>query len=222
MSRFYAVIPVLLALAATPALAQTGTETLEIATVTPSDRVFGDREASVTMVIYSSYMCDVCAAWHAQVLPYLKTAYLDTGKAALVFRDFPVAPVELSAPAAAIGRCALPERFPEVAESLMTGQAAIREGGEAMTWYQNAVAVSGRTFDEIEACVSDPATSAAITAESTAAEAAGFTRLPGILVNGKPVEDISFLGLEAAIEGRAVEPDMHVIPVEVEQPGNPG
>lgn len=221
MSKLFTVLPALLILAGAPAQAQTGEQTpspvADLATVTPTDRVLGDREAPVTLVIYSSFLCAACASWHAQVLPDLKAAYLDTGKAALVFRDFPVAPAELSGPAAAIGRCALPERFPEVAESLMAGQAALREGGSALTWYQGAIAVSGRTHEEIEACVSDPGTSAAITAEATAGESAGFTRLPGVLVNGRPVEDISILGLSAAIEGREVAaPDMHVIPIEVE------
>jgi len=50
----------------------------------------GKDDAPVTIVEYADLTCPHCAAFHANVLPLLKQRYIDTGKARLVFREFPL------------------------------------------------------------------------------------------------------------------------------------
>lgn len=167
--------------------------------VTSSDRILGRADAPVTVIEYASFVCSHCAAWHTTVLPTFKTRFIDTGQVRLVFRNLPTQPIQVSARAAAIANCAAPARFFDVASSLMHGQAAIIDGGPVATWYDNAVAASGRTPAQIDTCLADPATLAGINASLDLASSAGVQGTPSFFVNGRAVADTSLDGLTAAI-----------------------
>ena len=188
----------MLALAAAPLTASAQTTTPPPA-VTANDRVLGRADAPVTVIEYASFVCSHCAHWHTTVLPSFKARYIDTGQVKLVFRNLPTNPVQVGATAAGIGRCAAPARFFDVASSLMTGQAALIDGAPLAGWYANAVAVSGRTQAQIDACLADPATLTGIRAEIAGATAAGVSGTPSFFVNGRAVADTSMEGLSAAI-----------------------
>jgi protein-disulfide isomerase len=51
--------------------------------------VLGKEDAPVTIIEYADLTCPACAAFHSTVLPQVKAKYIDTGKARLVFREFP-------------------------------------------------------------------------------------------------------------------------------------
>lgn len=168
--------------------------------VTATDRVLGRANAPITVIEYASFVCGHCAHWHNTIYPAFKARFVDTGQVRLVFRDLPTAPVDVGARAAGIGRCALPARFFDVASSLMGGQSAIFDGQPVATWYANAIAVSGRTQDQIDACLANPATLAGIRADRDGAVAAGVQGTPSFFVNGRLVRDPSLEGLTAAIQ----------------------
>ncbi len=167
--------------------------------ITASDRVLGRADAPVTVVEYASFTCPHCADWHNQVLPEFKARFIDTGQVRLVFRDLPTDPVQVAATAAAIARCAAPDRFYAVASSFMTGQAQLRSSYQVGPWYDAAIAVSGRSQAEIEACLSDPSTMANLRAGMEAASAAGVQSTPSFFVNGQAVADRTLDGLTSAI-----------------------
>ena len=110
---------------------------------------------------------------------------------------------EMSLPGAALARCAAPERFFEVASALMLGQDAVFRGGTRDAWYAPAVAVSGRTRAQLDACAATPATLAAISRDVETAQAAGATSTPSFFVNGRRVTDRTLGGLEVAIRAAA-------------------
>ncbi|MBO6719029.1 MAG: DsbA family protein [Rhizobiaceae bacterium] len=56
------------------------------------EKMLGDADAPVTIVEYASMTCPHCASFHAQTLPAIKERYIDTGKARLLFREFPFDP----------------------------------------------------------------------------------------------------------------------------------
>ena len=57
--------------------------------VTEDDFVVGDKNAPVTIIEYASLSCSHCADFHNKTLGDLKKEYVDTGKARIVFRNFP-------------------------------------------------------------------------------------------------------------------------------------
>nr|WP_313633472.1 DsbA family protein [Brevundimonas naejangsanensis] len=168
--------------------------------VTAADRIMGRADAPVTVIEYASFTCNHCADWTNEVLPQFKARYIDTGKVRLVFRDMPTAPAQIASTAAGIGRCAAPGRFFDVARAFMSGQAAAFEKGDARDWFAAAIAASGRTQEQIEACLKDPAVGQALQAEVEGAVAAGVTGTPSFFVNGKRVDDPSLETLSAAID----------------------
>lgn len=188
----------LAALIAAPLTAQAQTPTA-LPAVTASDRVLGRADAPVTVVEYASFVCSHCAHWHTTVLPTFKTRFIDTGQVRLVFRNLPTQPVQVAARAAGIARCAAPARYFDVARSLMTGQQAIIDGAPLADWFDAAVAASGRTEAQIEACLDDPATLTELRAEIAGATAAGVEGTPAFFVNGRVVSDTSLEGLTTAI-----------------------
>ena len=174
--------------------------TPSVPAVTAADRILGRADAPVTVIEYASFTCTHCAHWTNDVLPTFKARYIDTGKVRLVFRDMPTQPVQIAATAAAIGRCAAPGKFFDVAHHFMAGQAAAFASGDARQWYMDAVAVSGRTQPQIETCLADPATGQALQRDIEAAVAAGVEGTPTFFVNGRRTADHSLETLSAAID----------------------
>jgi len=54
------------------------------------DPSLGDAQAKVTIIEFGDYQCPSCRAFWREVEPRLKKDYISTGKARLVFRDFPI------------------------------------------------------------------------------------------------------------------------------------
>lgn len=50
--------------------------------------VKGDASATVTILEYGDYQCTFCYRFHQSTLKTIETAYIDTGKVNLVFKDF--------------------------------------------------------------------------------------------------------------------------------------
>ncbi len=88
---------------AAPSLAQSTPQPL------PDDRVLGKADAPVTIFEYASLTCPHCADFDEHTLPKLKADWIDTGKARLIFRDFPLD--QAAVRAAQLARCAPPEQF---------------------------------------------------------------------------------------------------------------
>lgn len=84
------------------------------------ERSIGSADAPITIIEYASMTCDHCAAFHNQALPEVKTQLIETGKARLVYRDMPWDKFALKA--SKMARCAPPEKYFEVLESIFKTQ----------------------------------------------------------------------------------------------------
>jgi protein-disulfide isomerase len=172
-------------------------------------KVLGDSAAPVEIREYSSLTCPHCRTFHVDTLPSVKADYIDTGKAKLVYRDFPL---DLRAwLASAVAHCAGPDRFftflnvlydeQERWATAPTNRAArerLRDGGLVEMWR-----AAGRNDQEVESLLSvagtvntliDLAQFGGLSAERTKACLADFDLLDWILTaqqEGRERYDIS-------------------------------
>ena len=165
-----------------------------------TDRLIGDADAPVTVVEYGSLSCPHCAEWQMANWYAFRDRFVDTGRVRFVFRDMLTEPVSEATQAASIARCAAPARYFEVLHTLYRWQSTARNIGPVSDWYDRAIAVSGRSREDIDACVQDPATLAAIRNAMNGGIAAGVTKTPTFFVNGRITADGALATLGAAID----------------------
>ena len=58
--------------------------------VTEDDMVLGEENAPIAIVEYASLTCGHCANFHNNTFPKLEEDFIKTGKAKLIYRDFPL------------------------------------------------------------------------------------------------------------------------------------
>jgi len=84
------------------------------------DVMIGSDKAPVTVIEYASMTCPHCAHFEETTLPELKKRYIDTGKVRYVMREFPLD--ALAAAGFMLARCAGPEKYESVVETLFAKQ----------------------------------------------------------------------------------------------------
>jgi protein-disulfide isomerase len=119
--------------------------------ITKDDRILGKPDAPITIIEYASLTCPHCAHFQGDVLPEIKKQWIDTGKAKLVLRDFPLDEEALRA--AMIARCAPPARYYAFADTFFAAQDKwVRDRD-----YQGALAklarLGGMSKEEFDSCL---------------------------------------------------------------------
>jgi len=115
------------------------------------DRILGNPDAPITIVEYASLTCPHCAHFANDVLPELKKKWIDSGKAKLVLRDYPLDEPALRA--AMIARCAPPDRFYAYVDTFFAAQdkwVMARDYREALA---RLVKLGGMSQDEFDNCL---------------------------------------------------------------------
>ena len=152
--------------------------------VADSDHVLGDPNAKVTIIEYASMTCPHCAGFHTTVLPELKKLYIDTGKAKLVFRDFPLDKV--AAQASLLAECVPPGQYFAMIDMLFQTQRQWATAKDPLDALSKAGRLLGIDDVKFRACQDDKAAFAAIIAERQAGESIGVESTPTIFIDGKP------------------------------------
>jgi protein-disulfide isomerase len=119
--------------------------------ITKDDRILGNPEAPITIVEYASLTCPHCAHFANDVLPELKKEWIDTGKARLVLRDFPLDEPALRA--AMIARCAPPERYYAFADTFFTAQEKWVRSGDYREALARLAKLGGMGQAEFDTCI---------------------------------------------------------------------
>lgn len=205
------------ALAASAALVLAGCGKKEVeapfqpVAITPffEDAVLGSADAPVTLIEYASTTCVHCYEFHKTVFPKLKSSYIDTGKAKLIYRVMPTAPSEISMAGAAIARCAGPDKFFDTIGDLFDTQEALLSAAQAGKGVVDLLVEvgdrHGLTRDQVRTCVEDTAILTYL--DKGAREAPEFvTSTPTLIVDGTKIEDHSFESLSAAIDAKLAAP----------------
>jgi protein-disulfide isomerase len=119
--------------------------------ITKDDRILGNPEAPITIVEYASLTCPHCAHFANDILPEIKKEWIDTGKAKLVLRDFPLDEPALRA--AMIARCAPPERYYAFADTFFAAQEKWVRSGDYREALARLAKLGGMGQAEFDTCI---------------------------------------------------------------------
>jgi protein-disulfide isomerase len=171
----------------------------ETPAVTPQDYVLGKADAPVTIIEYASLTCPHCAAFERETLPKIKENWIDTGKAKLVFRDFPLDGWALRA--AMVARCAPPERYFGFIDALFQSQDVWARGAKPQAELGGFAKLGGISDDKFQSCMKDDKLADTVAAERLAAEKQyGVESTPTFFVNGvKLVGEQSYADFDKAL-----------------------
>ena len=159
----------------------------DLGTLAPDEKIMGDKDAPVTIVEYSSMTCPHCAAFHSETLPAIKKKYLDTGKAKLVFREFPVSTKDLRSIAAfMLARCASEEQYFPMVDVLYKQQAQWSRAKDPIPVLLNIAKLAGFTQESFNACLKNQEVMNKVVAvRNKAAKDYGVSGTPTFFINGK-------------------------------------
>jgi protein-disulfide isomerase len=116
-----------------------------------SERTMGRDDAPVTIQEYSSLGCPHCAAFHRDTLPKIKETYIDTGKARLVFNDFPLGNLALAA--AMLTRCVDKDKYFGLVELIFRSQATWSRSQRPRDALLKLVRFAGMSEADFDACL---------------------------------------------------------------------
>ena len=174
------------ALAQPPSPQATAVDAAKAATLlalTPQDRVLGKADAPITIVEYASLTCPHCAHFEADVLPKLKAKWIDTGKAKLVLRDFPLD--EPAMRAAMVARCAPPDRFYPLVDAFFTDQQQWVLARDYKAALGRLARLGGISDKDFQSCISDKKLEDQVAGSRlVASQQLGVDSTPTFFVNG--------------------------------------
>lgn len=173
--------------AATPDHAQAPPATASAAAaalaLTPEDRILGSKDAPVTIIEYASLTCPHCMHFATEVLPKLKAKWIDTGKARLILRDYPLDASALRA--AQIARCAQPDKFYPLVETLFETQEKWALAKDPAAEAQKIGLLAGVSTKQSSECLADKTLETKIVnSRLVATKDLGVNSTPTFFVNG--------------------------------------
>ncbi len=146
----------------------------------------GDISAPVTIVEYASITCSHCGRFHRELLPELKKKYIDTGKARLILREFPLESV--AAAAALIARCTGTDKTYDAVSTMFERQQQWLRKDDLRPDLMAIAAEYGMSKERFEACLKDEALfKKMITSRTRGHEEFGVKSTPTFFINGKPL-----------------------------------
>ncbi|MSO85684.1 MAG: DsbA family protein [Rhodospirillales bacterium] len=148
-----------------------------------AERVLGRSDAPVTIVEYASLGCSHCASFHKDTLPRIKAEYLDTGRARLVFTDFPFGGPALAA--SMVARCAPKESFFGLIELFFREQEHWLRAREPIKEIERIARFGGMTEQDVQACLEFQPLLAGVRERAEAASRQhGINSTPTFLIEG--------------------------------------
>ncbi|HWA50094.1 MAG TPA: DsbA family protein [Dongiaceae bacterium] len=173
--------------------------------VAPDEMFLGQADAPVTIVEYFSLGCPHCKHFHEEILPQLKADYLDTGKARIVFRDFPLDGVALAA--AQLTRCVSPMAYFAMVDTLFAQQTNwhVKDGAPVIANIAKGAGMDQAAFD---ACLANqPLREKIANGAKQGQETYGVDATPTFFINGKKLSGVGEYApfkeaVEAALAGK--------------------
>ena len=153
------------------------------------DFIIGDENAPVTIIEYASLSCSHCADFHLNTLNDLKKEYIDTGKAKMIFRNFPFNyPALLGS---MVLQCIPEDVKYDYMNALYQLQPnwVVRENAKSTKELFKIMQSGGMTKEEFDACISNKKIEEKILQKVISAQNEFNIRsTPSFLINGNLIE----------------------------------
>lgn len=164
------------------------------------ETMIGDPQAPVTIIEFSSLTCPHCAAFHRETLPKIEETYIDTGKARLIYRDFPLGRLALAA--AVVGRCVDPARHFGFVGMLYRDQADWAQSADPLAELKIRAQLAGLSETDFNACLENKPLIQAIQQRAQEGQQEyGIDSTPSFIIDGQKLAgEQSFETFSAAID----------------------
>jgi len=150
------------------------------------DHILGAAAAPVTILEFSSLTCPHCANFHRGTLPEVKANWIDSGRARLVYRHYPLD--QLALRAAAVADCIKGDGFFGFLDVLFQNQDKWAQSQDPLTAIQQFAALAGLSPAASEACMNDDAAiDRILRRQSEGRDKYNVASTPSFVVNGTPV-----------------------------------
>ncbi len=147
------------------------------------DHVLGKADAPITIVEYASLTCPHCRHFDQDVLPKLKEKWIDTGKAKLVFRDYPLDEPALRA--AMVARCAPADRYFGFIDAIFAAQEQWAVASDYKAALGRIALLGGVSKEKFTACIGDKALENKVLASRlNATQQLSVNSTPTFFING--------------------------------------
>ncbi|MBP7722708.1 MAG: DsbA family protein [Alphaproteobacteria bacterium] len=190
-----------------------------------SDRTLGDTSAPVKISEHASFTCGHCGDFHRETFAKLKKEYIDTGKAYLVFSDFP-----LNAPAvqaSMVARCLPQEKYFDFVSLLFEKQQDWAYNPNYLDYLKVEAGKAGLDEAHFQACIQNTELQEGIVNRMKGVQAQwNINSTPSFVINNRntvsgaiPFEEFKKL-IEAELAGEksAAPAPAAAEPVETEEP----
>jgi protein-disulfide isomerase len=172
----------------------------DVTSVGENEHVLGDPDAPITIIEYSSLTCPHCASFHNDTLPKLKEEWIETGKAKLVYRHYPLDRLALAG--ALVANCFEGDRFFAVMDMMFAQQRQWTRSdnpGEALQRLASQAGMDNETFNQ---CISDQQEAKKILDRQQAGrDLAKVQSTPTFLIDGEKLEGAKpYAEFEQALE----------------------
>lgn len=150
------------------------------------DHILGAADAPATIIEYSSLTCPHCASFHRGTLPQLKANWVETGKARLVYRHYPLDRLALYA--AAVSNCIKGDGFFGFIDALFVNQERWSRSDDPVSALQQFAGLAGLNQTAFQECVQDEAAITRILEiQADGRDTYEVASTPSFVVNGQRV-----------------------------------
>jgi protein-disulfide isomerase len=146
------------------------------------DHVLGKADAPITIIEYGSLTCPHCAEFDRDTLPQVEKNWIDTGKAKLVFRVFPLNQVDVRA--AMLAHCVPADRYFAFINTLYQDQGTWLEAHDPIQALTSIARLAGLGEDKVKTCLADKSIENDVVSTAYAAQKAGVDSTPTFFING--------------------------------------
>lgn len=156
--------------------------------VNTDDPMLGDPKAKLTIVEFADFQCPYCGRFFKDVLPQIKKDYIDTNKAKLIFKHYPLPGHEGAVPAANASLCAKEQnKFWQYHDSLFEEQTSGKADFLSMENLKKYALELGLNATQFDSCLDAQKYNSQVQADIVEANKNGFNGTPSVAVGSTPI-----------------------------------